>query len=129
MAARVNTQERERQKVGKHLGTTGTEYSGVNPMAATRANKIRQERQEALREMLSKKCTVQHVIENIRKMEEQGPEMEAQELTALKYATETRLKLISKYLPDLKSQEITGEAGEALQVTVADFSSANKHSE
>jgi hypothetical protein len=98
-------------------------------MAATRAHKIRQERQEALREMLSKKCTVQHVIENIKKMEEQGPEMEAQQLTALKYATETRLKLISKYLPDLKSQEITGEAGDSLQVTVADFSSANKHSE
>jgi len=67
--------------------------------------------------------------ENIKKMEEQGPEMESQELTALKYATETRLKLISKYLPDLKSQEITGEAGDSLQVTVADFSSANKHSE
>jgi len=129
MAGRVNTQERERQKVGRHSEIIGTESLRQKTMATTRANKIRQERQEALREMLSKKCTVQHVIENIKKMEEQGPEMEAQELTALKYATETRLKLISKYLPDLKSQEITGEAGEALQVTVADFSSANKHSE
>lgn len=129
MAERVNTLGRELQKVGRHSEIIGTESLRQKTMAATRANKIRQERQEALREMLSKKCTVQHVIENIRKMEEQGPEMEAQELTALKYATETRLKLISKYLPDLKSQEITGEAGEALQVTVADFSSANKHSE
>jgi hypothetical protein len=129
MAGRVNTQGSQQPKVGRHIGIIGTESLRQKTMAATRANKIRQERQEALREMLSKKCTVQHVIENIRKMEEQGPEMEAQELTALKYATETRLKLISKYLPDLKSQEITGEAGEALQVTVADFSSANKHSE
>ena len=46
-----------------------------------------------------------------KRMEQQGAAMEGQELNALKAATETRLKLIGKYLPDLKSQEITGEEG------------------
>jgi biotin operon repressor len=83
-------------------------------MAATNAAKQRKLRQDALREMLSKKCTVEQVIRNIQKMEEQGLEIEAQELQALKYATDTRLKLINKYLPDLKSAEITGEDGKDL---------------
>jgi hypothetical protein len=41
-------------------------------MAATRAHKIRAERQEALREMLSKKCTVEQVIEISNKIAELG---------------------------------------------------------
>jgi hypothetical protein len=41
-------------------------------------------------------------------MEQQGAAMEAQELQALKYATDTRHKLLAKYLPDLKSIEIDG---------------------
>lgn len=83
-------------------------------MAATRAAVARKNRQDALREMLSKKCTVEQVLRNINKMEEQGAAMEAQELQAMKYATETRLKLINKYLPELKSTEMTGESGKDL---------------
>jgi len=76
-------------------------------MAATVAAKNRRVRQDALREMLSKKCTVEQVIRNIDKMETQGAMMEGQELTALKYATESRLKLINKYLPELKASELS----------------------
>lgn len=90
-------------------------------MAANNAAKQRKLRQDALREMLSKKCTVEQVINNIQKMEEQGLSMEAQELQALKYATDTRLKLINKYLPDLKSAEITGEGGEALKIQIVSY--------
>jgi hypothetical protein len=79
-------------------------------MAATRAATNKKVRQEALREQLSKQGHVQQVIKNIKKFEEQGVGMEATELNALKAATDTRLKLISKYLPDLKQQEITIEA-------------------
>jgi len=80
-------------------------------MAATQLAKNRKLRQDALREMLSKKCTVQQVLGNIQKMEEQGETMDPQGLTALKYATDTRLKLINKYIPDMKSIEVVDEDG------------------
>ena len=80
-------------------------------MAATNAAKNRAIRQDALREMLSKKCTVEQVLVNIVKMEGQGASMEPTELAALRAATDTRLKLLNKYIPDLKSTEFTGEGG------------------
>ena len=86
-------------------------------MAATNAAKQRTMRQDALREMLSKKCTVEQLIKNVKKFEEQGASMEPNELQALKYATDTRLKLISKYLPDLKQVEMSGDLGLDMRVT------------
>lgn len=80
-------------------------------MAATRANMNRKIRQEALREQLSKQKHVEQVIVNVKKLEEQGASMDGAEAQALKYATDARLKLINKYLPDLKSTELTGEGG------------------
>jgi hypothetical protein len=44
--------------------------------------------------------------------------MESTELQALKASADLRLKLINKYLPDLKSQELTGEGGDALVVSI-----------
>ena len=85
-------------------------------MAATRANQNRKIRQEALREQLAGQGHVQQVIVNIKKLEEQGAAMEPQETQAVKYATDARLKLINKYLPDLKSTELTGEGGGAVAV-------------
>ena len=90
-------------------------------MAATALHKNRAIRQEALREQLSKQGHVVQVIKNIKKLEKEGVAMETSELTAIKYATDARLKLISKYLPDLKSTELTGEGGGA--VAVVDYSS------
>ena len=44
--------------------------------------------------------------------------MEANELTAIKYATDARLRLINKYLPELKATEMTGEGGDDLVVSL-----------
>ena len=87
-------------------------------MAATNPAKQRAMRQEQLRTYLSEKCRLEHVIDNIIKMEKQGASMEPNELTAIKYATDARLKLINKYLPELKATEMTGEGGDALVVSV-----------
>ena len=76
--------------------------------SATAAAKNKRIRQESLRELLAEQCRVQHIIENIKKMENEGGRMEAQELQALKYATDTRVKVMGKYLPDLKAIEIEG---------------------
>ena len=85
-------------------------------MAATKAATNRKIRQDALRDQLSKQKLVEKVIDNVRKMEEQGASMESQELNALKAANDARLRLINKYLPDLKAMELTGEDGNPIEV-------------
>lgn len=82
-------------------------------MAKTRAQANRAIRQEALREWLSEKCTAQHLVENIKKIEELDESSEAftNQLNKYKVANEQRLKIMGKYLPDLKSTELTGEGG------------------
>ncbi len=85
-------------------------------MAATKAAQNRKIRQDSLREMLSKKCTVEQVINNVKKLEEQGASMEQQEVQALKYATDARIKLLGKYLPDLKSTELSGPDGSPIEL-------------
>jgi len=77
-------------------------------MAATKAATNKAIRQEALREQLSKQGHLQQVVLNVKKFEEQGSAMESSELQALKHATDIRMKLINKYLPDLKQMEIEG---------------------
>ena len=87
-------------------------------MSANNPAKQRAMRQEHLRAYLSEKCRLEHVIDNIIKMEKEGASMETNELNAIKYATDARLKLINKYLPELKATEVTGEGGEGLTVAV-----------
>lgn len=94
-------------------------------MAATRAAQNRKLRQEAMREQLAKQKHLEKVVDNIKKMEEQGAGMEPQELSALKYATETRLKLVNKYCPDLKSTEITSEGGDTLEIKLVNYASSD----
>ena len=74
-----------------------------------RARENRAIRQEALREWLSEKCTTQHVIETIEKIEsiDGSDENDSTRLQALKIANDQRIKLIGKYLPDLKAIEHT----------------------
>lgn len=53
---------------------------------------------------------VQHVLDLCTKIEQNpdGP------INALKVVIDTKLKLINKFLPDMKSVELTGEDGEEL---------------
>ena len=76
-------------------------------------------RQETLREWLSQKCTAQHLVDNIQKIEalDDTSETFVNQLNKLKTANEQRLKVMNKYLPDLKSTEITGESGGAIMIT------------
>jgi hypothetical protein len=82
-------------------------------MAATNKAKNRAIRQDTLREWLSEKCTAQHLVDNINKIEKLDPECESfkNELDKYRVANDQRLKVLSKYLPDLKSTEFTGEGG------------------
>ena len=78
-------------------------------MGTTAANKNRAIRQEALREQLSSQGHVQHVVEMLNEIKDLQRDLDANDLARYKVAIDTKLKLIGKYLPDLKSVEHTGD--------------------
>ena len=87
-------------------------------MALTNAQKQRAIRQESLRQWLSEKCTAQHLVDNLEKIERLEPDSETfqNELKKYQVANEQRLKIMNKYIPDLKLQEVTGEAGGPIEI-------------
>lgn len=78
-------------------------------MAKTRAQENKAIRQEALRAQLEAQGHLQHITDLTAKLEEPGNELDALATNKLKIVIDTKLKLINKYLPDLKSTEISGE--------------------
>lgn len=88
-------------------------------MARTRAQENRAIRQDALREQLANKGLMQHVLELSNKINELDPSDDTSEFNMRKYKTtaELQLKLVAKYLPDLRSTELTGEGGGDLEIT------------
>ena len=97
-------------------------------MAKTRAQQNRAMRQESLRELLAEQCRIQHLIDNLKKIEELDPAQEtfANELNKLKVANEQRMKLLNKYLPDLKNVELANDGGGTLTINLVDFSDEEK---
>ena len=84
----------------------------------TAVHRNRAIRQEALREQLSQQGHEQYISEIISNLSD--PEMEYDSLWVqrLKAAADLRLKLMAKYLPDLKTTEITGPDGGGLVVNI-----------
>ena len=96
-------------------------------MAATNKARVKAVRQEETRLQLEAQNHIVKVIENIEKMEalsvkadggDNGDEINYKdlqlnqfELNKLDKANANRLKLINKYLPDLKSTEFLGSLG------------------
>lgn len=84
----------------------------------TRAQQNRKIRQDALREQLASKGLVQHVIEIAEKLCDLEAELDQLQTQRLKAAADLKLKLVNKYLPDIKTTELTGEAGEKISVII-----------
>lgn len=83
-------------------------------MGATVAAKNKKVREEALREQLRQKGLHTQVIEIADKLNDQYLSLETSQVTALKASADLKMKLINKYMPDLKAQELTGEDGKDL---------------
>ena len=97
-------------------------------MPRTKAQENRKIRQDRLREQLAGQKHIEQVIKNIKEIE--GLDFHAAggdgqidykraqankfRMDALKIACEQRMKLVDKYLPNLKSVELTGEGGGAI---------------
>jgi len=75
----------------------------------SRAEENRAIRQEALREQLANKGLVQHVLEISKKLSDLTESLEPVEVQRLKAAADIQKGLISKYLPDMKMVELSGE--------------------
>lgn len=80
----------------------------------SRANENKRIRQEALREQLSQGKHVEHVIDIAKKLTDLGNRLENQQVNRLKIAADIKLRLINKYLPDLKAVEMTNEEESSL---------------
>jgi len=81
-------------------------------MAATAAAKNRKIRQEALREQLARQKHVEKVVDIAEKLQKQAGSLEPSEIQSLRAAADLRMKLVNKYLPDLKAIEIESTEGE-----------------
>jgi hypothetical protein len=95
----------------------------------TRAASLRAERQEDHRKRLSEGQHLRHVIENIENIEklevdikggaeDDNNDLQLKQFTLskLKTAADLRLKLVDKYLPNLKAVEHTGEGGGTIKI-------------
>ena len=69
----------------------------------TRSQRNRAIRQDALREQLSSQKLVEHVVELVQKIKDADDPLD---VSKYKAAAEINLKLINKFLPDLKSTEL-----------------------
>ena len=80
-------------------------------------------RQEALREYMQERGSVQYLFDIIEKIEKLDPESGTfnQDLAKYSKVIDVRHKILGKYLPELKATEITGDGGGDLVIKVADF--------
>lgn len=99
-------------------------------VGVTRAAQNRKIRQEALREELRNRGLLQQVIETNEKIADLTKPLDSGEVFRLKTANETRLKLINKYLPDLKQSdiELSGDEDSPLKFVVEFVGSQNQDS-
>lgn len=85
----------------------------------TRADQNRAIRQDALREQLASQKHIEHVSEMIRKLKDFRTPLEPSQIQRLTAAINGSMRLVDKYLPDLKSVEHTGEVETGLSELLA----------
>jgi hypothetical protein len=89
-------------------------------MAKTAAQKNRAIRQGELREYLAARGGVSYVLDNIEIIEELDVTSETfdKELTKRKVANEQRIRLLNKYLPDIKEEHIINDEATPIVVNI-----------
>jgi len=81
---------------------------------ATRAARNRAVRQSELREKLAAGGHIQHVLDIAKKLANESLDINSVMTTRLKASADLQMKLVDKYLPNLKAIEMTGEDGKEL---------------
>lgn len=89
------------------------------PDTAKARDKNRRIRQEALREQLANGGHLQHIIDIANKLSDESQEIDAQMQARLKAAADIKLKLVNKYLGDIRQTELkNSEDGNGLVIQV-----------
>lgn len=93
-------------------------------MAKTRAQRERGIRQDELRTFIAERGKLSYIFDNLEKIEELDPETDQyfdKRLQQLKIANEQRIRLLNKYLPDIKEEqtEVTDLPPVVIQLTNA----------
>lgn len=71
----------------------------------TLPQKIKEERVSALRELLSKQGHLQHSIELLTQLKDLKTEMDPLEVRRIEVALAGHMKLLNKYLPDMRDAQ------------------------
>ena len=82
---------------------------------ANRKVASREINREELKRYLSERGKLSYIFDNLEKLEDQTIEMDSVAVARLNSATNTRLSLLKKYLPDEKSVEIKNADGETFK--------------
>ena len=77
----------------------------------TRANKIRETKRAEILESLKTKGLLQKVLDTVDELSNPKKKLDALMIQRLRAATDVRMALIKKYLPDVKQTELVGEEG------------------
>ena len=77
-------------------------------------------RQDTLREYITERGSVQYLFDLIERIENLNVQDDTfmGDLAKYKVALDARIKMIGKYMPDVKSVEITGGDGDSLTVAI-----------
>jgi hypothetical protein len=82
---------------------------------ANRKVTSREINREELRRYLSERGKLSYIFDNLEKLEDQTIEMDNVAVARINSATNARLALLKKYLPDEKSVEIKNADGETFK--------------
>jgi len=77
----------------------------------TRANKVRETKRAEIIESLKARGLIQKVLDTVDDLANPDKKMDSVMVQRLRAATDTRMALIKKYLPDVKQTELVGEEG------------------
>lgn len=80
------------------------------------ATRRRQMYREEVLEKLRNAGLIQKVLEDADKLANEAIEIDSVMAGRIKSANDLRLKMVSKWLPDVKAVEVTGEDGEEIRV-------------
>ena len=94
--------------------TDGIGYS----VAKTRAQLNRETRQAEMRKKIEASGYETHVHEVVKKLLDPEQELDSIDVQRMKSAADLSIKMMAKFMPDLKSTEVTGPNGGDLVIAV-----------
>jgi hypothetical protein len=115
MAAKAASRATQLLNPDKRIRMDGIGYL---VMPKTRAQLNRALRQEEMRNKIEASGYESHVAEVVKKLLDPEQEFDSIEVQRMKSAADLSIKMMAKFMPDLKSTEITGADGGDLVIAV-----------